>query len=465
MTSMRTEPFLSSIAFLLVEPGSSGLHFESGGTEEFAVWGVGVVENVMSSGVEGDVGFPPLGCDVLVDIPGVERGIGEENGGFESIGEEFLEEGSNAGDIAYVGGVGGFGQDDESDAGGSGEEGGFESPEEPGELLSFRIFVGGGFGAETGIGVACGDAVFLPSIFDELLGVVLTDVCPDLFDITGYRAIEELQAVDLLDGLLQEDLEEGILHPLDLRSEVSIGGDDLFPRWGGGGKVHTLFLGPEADGEGQCRMLQEEPSQSAEGGDLLIDHDEVGFEEGFERDAGGGACGEEREVEDAEETLISSHQGIVLDPGVQTGTPIAVWCGTGRVGERLWEQQQEAFQSVKQQEGQQENVQHPLPEDEHPDSVLEGSGARKPAGRLPPRAFLEPEFYKQDPVSGSFRDGSTRPDQDPQDHQHPYAAMQQDRQRHVHGIAPFASEGEEGGAFRYLTGGLSHNIPQRRPGR
>jgi hypothetical protein len=316
ISSMRTEPFLSSIAFLLVEPGSSGLHFESSGTEEFAIWGVGVVENVVSSGVDGDVGFSPLVCDVLVDIPGVEGSIGEEEGGFESIGEEFVEEGRNAGDIGYIGSLGGFGQDDESDARGSSEDRRFEPPEEPGELLSFGIFVGGGFGAETGIGVAFGDGVFVPSILDELLGVVLTDVCPDLFDITGYCAIEEIQAFDLLDGLLQEDLEEGILHPLDLRSEVSIGGDDLFPRWGRGGKVDTLFLGLEADGEGQCRMVQEEASQLGEGGNLLIDHDEVGFEEGFERDAGGGACGEEGEVKDVEETLVSSDQGIVLDPVV-----------------------------------------------------------------------------------------------------------------------------------------------------
>lgn len=379
-----------------------------------------MVEDVVSSGVDGDVGFASLGCDVLVHIPGVERGIGEENGGFESIGEEFLEERSNAGDIAYIGGVGGFGEDDESDAGGSREEGGFESPEESGELLSFRIFVGGGFGPETGIGVSFWGNVFVPSILDELLGVVLTDVCPDLFDITGYRAVEELQAFDLLDGLGKEDLEEGILHPLDLRSEVSIRGDDAFPRWGGGGKGSARVVGPETDGEGQCGMVQEEASQSGEGGDLLIDHDEVGFEEGFERDAGGGACGEEREVEDAKEPLVSSHQGIVLDPGVPARTRgAACWLGTE---ESVPHHKEETPQSVQQHQGHQESLEHPPPEGESPGSVPEGSGGRKPMRSLLAGSFLDRDLHKQDPVWGQLRDRSTRPDQDAPDHQHPYAA-------------------------------------------
>lgn len=219
-----------------------------------------MVEDVVSSGVDGDVGFPPLVCDVLVHIPGVERGIGQEGGGFESIGEEFFEEGRKAGDIAYVGGVGGFGQDDESQARGCGEDGGFEAPEESGERLSFGIFVGGGFGAEARVGVAFGEGVFVPSIFDELLGVVLTDVCPDLFDITRYFAVEEIQAFDLLDGLRQEDLEEGVIHPLDLLSEVAIRRDDVFPRRGGGGQRGTRWVGTEADGERECGMVQEEAS-------------------------------------------------------------------------------------------------------------------------------------------------------------------------------------------------------------
>ena len=57
---------------------------------------------------------------------------------------------------------------------------------------------------------------------------------PDLLDITGYRAVKEIQAFALVDGLLQEDLEESILHPLDLLSEVSIRRDEVFPVDGGG---------------------------------------------------------------------------------------------------------------------------------------------------------------------------------------------------------------------------------------
>ena len=250
--------------------------------------------------------------------------------------------------------------------------------------------------------------MFVPSIFDELLRVVLTDVCPDLFDITGYLTIKEFQAFDLLDGLLQEDLEESILHPLDLRSEVSIGGDDAFPVDGGGGKGSARLVGTESNGECQCRMLQEETSELGEGLDLLIDHDDVGFEEGFERDDGGRETGEEREVEDAEETLVSSHYGIVLEPVFQTRTSVAVCWVAGRVGESLWEQQEEAFQSVKQHEDHEESLQHPPAEGEDPDLVSEGFGGRQPMGSLPPRTFLEPELYKQNPVSGSFRRRSTR---------------------------------------------------------
>ena len=71
-----TGPFLSAIAFLLIEPTSSGLHFQSSGTEELAVLGVAVLERIVSSGVEGDVGFSLLFGDVFVDIPGIEGGIG-----------------------------------------------------------------------------------------------------------------------------------------------------------------------------------------------------------------------------------------------------------------------------------------------------------------------------------------------------------------------------------------------------
>ena len=168
---MRIEPSLSSVAFLLVEPGSSGLHLQAGRTEEFGIGGVSVSENVVSSGVDGDVGCSPLGCDVLVHIPCVEGRVGQEDRGFESIGEELLEEGSKAGDISYVSWVGGFGQDDESESSGSGEDRGFESPEESGEGVPFGIFVGGGFGPETSIGVAFGEDLFVPSLLDELLGL------------------------------------------------------------------------------------------------------------------------------------------------------------------------------------------------------------------------------------------------------------------------------------------------------
>ena len=75
LSSVWTKPLFSALAFVFVEPTSSGFHFQSGGTEEFAVCGIGVCEGVVSSGVEGDVSVSALLCDVLVDEPCVEGGI------------------------------------------------------------------------------------------------------------------------------------------------------------------------------------------------------------------------------------------------------------------------------------------------------------------------------------------------------------------------------------------------------
>jgi len=200
-----------------------------------------------------------------------------------------------------------------------------------------------------------------------------------------------------------------------------------------------------------------------EGLDLLVHHDDVGFEEGFERDAGSRERGEEGEVEDVEEGLVSPDQGVVLDPVVPTRTPIAVCCVGTR--ESLSHQKEETSHSVQQHQCHEESLEHSPPEGEHPESVLEGSGGRKLTGSLLAGPFLERDLHKQDPVSGYLRERSTRPDQDAQDHQHPYAATHRHRHRQAHGIAPFASDGEDGGVFRYLTGELSHNIRQRRQGR
>ena len=251
----------------------------------------------MSSGVEGDVSFSSLLGDVPIHIPCVEGGIGQEDGSFESIGFEFVEEGSKEGDIARVGGLCGFGEDDQAKAGGCGEDGGFESPEQTGKRLSLGIFVGGGFGSESRIGIAFREDVFVPSFFDKLLGVVVLDVRPDLLAITGDLAIEEMCLFDVLDGLRQERLEAGVVHPLDLFSEVAIGGNDLLPSHQGEGKVGARLFRPEADGARQGGMVQEELSKTREGLDLLIDHHDVGFEEGFQGNVGGSKGREEGEVE------------------------------------------------------------------------------------------------------------------------------------------------------------------------
>ena len=71
-----TAPFLSAIPFVFVEPASSGFHFQPGGTKEVSIFGVGVCEGIVSSGVEGDVSFSSLVGDVPVDVPCIEGGIG-----------------------------------------------------------------------------------------------------------------------------------------------------------------------------------------------------------------------------------------------------------------------------------------------------------------------------------------------------------------------------------------------------
>lgn len=85
ISSLGTEPLFSAIAFFFVEPTSSRFHFQSGGTAEFSVFGVGLFEEIMASGVEGDVCLSALLGDVSIDEPCVEGGVGQEGGGFEAV--------------------------------------------------------------------------------------------------------------------------------------------------------------------------------------------------------------------------------------------------------------------------------------------------------------------------------------------------------------------------------------------
>lgn len=75
LSFVGTCPLFSAIAFFLVEPASSGFHFQACGAKEFSLFGVGVCEGVVSSGVEGDVSFSALLGDVSIDEPCVEGGI------------------------------------------------------------------------------------------------------------------------------------------------------------------------------------------------------------------------------------------------------------------------------------------------------------------------------------------------------------------------------------------------------
>jgi hypothetical protein len=410
-----TDPLLSAIAFLFIEPTSPGFHFQSSGTEELAVLGVGVLERLVSSGVEGDVGLSFLRGDVPVYIPSVEGSIGQEDGSFESLGFEFVQEGAKEGDISRVGGFCRFGEDDQTEAGGRGEDGGFESPEESGKRLSLGIFIRGGFRSESGIGIAGGEDLLVPSFFDKVLGVVLLDMRPDFFDVTGDGAIEEVCLFDVLDGLSQERLEEGVVHPLDLFSEVAIGGDDLLPGLGRARLVGTVFFGTKAYGEDQGRMVQEELSKAGEGLDLLIHHHDVGFEVGFQGDPRGGEGGEEGEVEDVPEPLVALDEGIVVQEVLEGR---ACSAGGGMGAARYWSHPQEDdFQSVEQHDDHEERLQDPAPQGEYPDGVLEGSGGGPPTGCLRAGSVLKREVHKQHPVLGSPRRGNIGSYQDPHNDQ------------------------------------------------
>lgn len=141
--------------------------------------------------------------------------------------------------------------------------------------------------------------------------------------------------------------------------------------------------------------------------DLLIDHHDVGFEERFEGNDGGRERGEEREGKGLEETLVSSHEGIVLDPVLKTRTLTAVCClGTARNSSH--QKEKDASQSVDQHDDYEEDAQDSSPKGEYPNLVLEESVGREPMGSLLPGSFLEHKLHKQDPVLGSLGGRSTR---------------------------------------------------------
>ncbi len=111
-----------------------------------------------------------------------------------------------------------------------------------------------------------------------------------------------------------------MIHPLDLFSEVAIGRDEMLPVHGGGTRKEILVVGSEAYEPRQRGMFQEEGSQSGEGLEPLIHHHNVSFEEGLQGDAGSGKGGEEREVEDSKELLVSSPQRVILEEVLQART-------------------------------------------------------------------------------------------------------------------------------------------------
>lgn len=327
--------------------------------------------------------------------------------------------------------MGGFSQDDQAEAGGGRKDGGFESPEEPGEGFSLGGFVGGGFGSESGVWISWGDGVFVPAIFDKLLGIVLLDVGPDFFDVAGDLSIQQFQFFDLPDGLFQQGFEEAMLHPLDLLSEVAVGGEEVFPV-DLGGRLETLRFGSKAYKERQGGMFQEEGSQAGEGLDVLIHHHEVGFEEGFQREVGRGKGRQKGEVEDVKEALILPHEGVILEE-VLEGWTLAAGCCVGTCGSFSEEATQEV-EPVSQHEPHAEDLQPSEPAGGQPGLGL---------GSTPSLMLLfdffpqEDDFLYEEPLlgkGGRRKRGSQENSQDAQ-------ATQKDSERgdvHTHGIAPFA---------------------------
>jgi len=222
---------------------------------------------------------------------------------------------------------------------------------------------------------------------------------------------------------------------LDLFSEVSVGGDEVFPVAGGEGKGVTEVFGMEADGARQGRMLYEEPSEVGKRLDFLIHHQDVGFEEGFQGDAGGRKGREEGEVEDAKEALVASDEGVVLEEVLEGWARVA---GGGRgAARRSSHHQEKDLQSVEKHDGHHEALQDPAPADKHPGFVLERFGGTASAGSLRPRCFFKRQLHKQHPVLGSIWRRSIGLYQHPQDDQYSCSAVYRARESKPHGIAPF----------------------------
>ena len=111
---VRTSVSSSVVSLGFVEPCGFGFHFLSTGSDDAAVWAELVGFGIVSSGIDGDVGLSVLGSvffseDVLIDVPGIEGGIGEEAADEDldlfSVG---LQQGESELHVCGVGGFSGF---------------------------------------------------------------------------------------------------------------------------------------------------------------------------------------------------------------------------------------------------------------------------------------------------------------------------------------------------------------------
>ena len=335
------------VSFGRIEPCGFGFPFLSTGSDGAAVRTELSRFGVVSSGVEGDVGLSVLGVvwgsiDVLIDVPGIEGSICEEAMDKElGMVSVVVEEGECELDVCGVGSFGAFSDTDFHTEATVFlcEDGRFPSPIVSDFLLAgVGIFFVGRFGPESCGGSSSWDVVFVPSVFDKLLGVVLFDGRPDFCRITGDISGEDVEFFEGAEGLVEEGFGLVLFCTAEFLGELVSRDDRFF--W-----VKAVLGGVsfqrKPDKDHQSWSFDEELSQLGEEADRFFALDQIGFEVdkiGVLPLSGASFVGVGRRSEfvyEIEEGTIALDGGILVD-GIEEGM-FPVGSGArcvGRLGRR-----------------------------------------------------------------------------------------------------------------------------------
>lgn len=224
----RTGKFLSMIAFVFVEPSSTIDHFQVGFTDQVAVFRELAVESCVSSGVEGNIGgggfsgwfWGLFGIDILIDLKGIIRGVGEKF--FQAVCpcfDEWFERRERGFDIRSVGGEDVF--IEECGAVGSGFHDSrlFGAPEVAHFGLAFGIFFSGNrFGSQRALGEPFDGSGFVKAVVDALFEVIFFDPGENFGGIGDGRPFQQVLCVQLVNGVLEEPFEVWLFDGVEFSS-------------------------------------------------------------------------------------------------------------------------------------------------------------------------------------------------------------------------------------------------------